>query len=103
MFSKDAAELKKIVYVGTKVTIFKGPYGPFGESLRTLKPGATGSDVYAVQKRLQELGYYTGWVDGKYGDGMLNAALRFQKENGLKQTKNLSTGFYKTLGVELFE
>ncbi len=39
MFNKDAAELKKTVYAGTKVTIIKGPYGPFGEGFRTLKPG----------------------------------------------------------------
>lgn len=103
MFNKDADELKKIVYVGTKVTIFKGPYGAFGESLRTLKPGAIGSDVYAVQKRLQELGYYNGWVDGKYGAGMQGAVSKFQKDNGLPQSKYINARFYKALGVELFE
>lgn len=103
MFNDDAAELKKTVYVGTKVTIIKGPYGPFGEGLRNLDPGDTGSDVYAVQKRLQELGYYNGWVDGKYGAGMQSAVSKFQKDNGLAQSKYIKAGFYKALGMELFE
>lgn len=103
MYNKDAAELKKTVHVGTPVTIFKGPYGPFGEGIRTIKPGDIGSDVYAIQKRLQKLGYYTGWVDGKYGNGMLNAVYKFQKDNGLTKTKYLHASFYRALGVEAFE
>ncbi len=103
MFNKDAAELKKTVYAGTKVTIIKGPYGAFGEGFRTLKPGAIGSDVYAVQKRLQELGYYNGWVDGKFGVGMQSAVSKFQKDKGLPQTKYINARFYNALGMELFE
>ncbi len=103
MFNKDAAELKKIVYAGTKVTIIKGPYGAFGEGFRTLKPGSIGSDVYAVQKRLQELGYYNDWVDGKFGAGMQGAVSKFQKDKGLPQSKYINARFYNALGMELFE
>ncbi len=34
----------------------------------TIHRGATGDEVRKIQKRLQELGYPTGKVDGKYGD-----------------------------------
>lgn len=103
MYNDDAAELKSYIPHGTKVTIVKGPYGPYGTGLRTLKPGDTGSDVYALQKELQELGYYTGWVDGKYGDGMKNAVKKFQKDNGITVTTTITLEFYEKIGIELFE
>lgn len=103
MFNDDAEELKKIVPSGTKVAIIKGPYGAFGIGFRTLKPGDVGSDVYAVQEKLKELGYYNNWVDGKYGTGMQRAVNKFQKDKGLTQTKYIRNEFYKALGIELFE
>ena len=36
-----------------------------------------------MQTRLQELGYYKGELDGRFGYGTYNAVLRFQKRNGL--------------------
>jgi len=103
MYNDDAAELKTIIPIGTKVTIIKGPYGPFGTGFRTLKPGDIGSDVYAIQEKLKELGYYDGWVDGKYGDGMLNAVNRFQQDYNISMSKYLTKEFYDALGIELFE
>lgn len=103
MYNKDAKELKNIVYIGTEVTITKGAYGPFGDGFRTLKPGDIGSDVYATQKMLQDLGYYNGWVDGKYGAAMSNAVNKFQKDKGLTQTKYITQEFYEALGINLFE
>lgn len=50
---------------------------------RTLRKGYTGSDVKVVQNRLQELGYYTGSIDGVYGTGTMAAVTAFQKANGL--------------------
>ena len=49
----------------------------------SLRVGATGSDVRALQKRLKELGYYTGSVDGDFGTGTENAVKAFQKQCGL--------------------
>lgn len=103
MYNEDAAELKKIVPIGTEVKIIKGPYGPFGEGFRTLKPGNVGSDVYAIQEKLKELGYYNNWVDGKYGTAMHSAVNKFQRDNGLSVTKYIRDEFYKKLGIELFE
>lgn len=48
-----------------------------------LKKGATGSRVTALQEQLKQLGYYTGKVDGSYGDGTVKAVKAFQSRNGL--------------------
>ena len=50
---------------------------------RTLRPGDEGEDVRNVQARLQELGYYTGTLDGKYGTGTTSAVFQFQLKNGI--------------------
>ena len=49
----------------------------------TCKPGDTGDAVKKVQKRLKNLGYYDGSIDGDYGNGTKNAVKAFQKRNGL--------------------
>ena len=49
----------------------------------TCGPGDTGSAVKKVQQRLKKLGYYTGSVDGDYGNGTKTAVKNFQKRNGL--------------------
>ena len=58
MNNKDAAELYKMIPVGTEVVIVDGIYGPFGKGFRNLKSGMYGSDVMAIQKRLKELGFF---------------------------------------------
>ncbi len=50
---------------------------------KTLKRRDRGENVLAMQTRLQELGYYTGTLDGRFGQGTYNAVLRFQKRNRL--------------------
>ena len=51
---------------------------------RSLQVGFTGSDaVRALQKRLKELGYYSGSVDGDFGKGTESAVKAFQRANGL--------------------
>ena len=50
---------------------------------RTLRKGYTGSDVLAVQTKLQALGYYTKSLDSVYGNGTMAAVSAFQKKNGL--------------------
>ena len=49
----------------------------------SLKKGSSGSDVKAVQRRLKNLGYYNGEIDGDYGDATVAAVRAFQKANGL--------------------
>lgn len=49
----------------------------------TLQEGSEGADVRSMQTKLKSLGYYTGTVDGSYGEGTKNAVKAFQKANGL--------------------
>lgn len=57
-----------------------------GTSYPTLKYGATGADVVALQKKLISLGYSCGsaGADGEFGAATLAAVKLFQKKNGLE-------------------
>ena len=48
-----------------------------------LKMSMRGERVESLQKRLQELGYYRGTVDGVFGSATFNAIYIFQRTNGL--------------------
>ena len=50
---------------------------------RRLRKDSEGPEVFWVQTRLAELGYYTGYVGGKMLDGTVKALKNFQKENGI--------------------
>ena len=51
---------------------------------KSLQRGFTGSEeVRALQRRLKQLGYYTGSADGDFGPGTEAAVKAFQKANGL--------------------
>lgn len=50
---------------------------------RTLSRGKKGEDVYMVQMRLTELGYYHGTVTGGYYGGTIAAVEAFQRDHGL--------------------
>ena len=49
----------------------------------TLKKGSSGTSVKNLQIKLKELGYYSGAVDGDYGNGTEKAVKKFQKAKGL--------------------
>jgi hypothetical protein len=49
----------------------------------TLKLGARGPRVIALQRALTRLGYYKGRIDGQYGPGTESALSRFQTVSGL--------------------
>ncbi|MBQ4074504.1 MAG: peptidoglycan-binding protein [Clostridia bacterium] len=50
----------------------------------SLKLGAKGEDVKTVQRRLKDLGFYKGSVDGDFGEGTESAVKRFQEQYGLE-------------------
>lgn len=50
---------------------------------RTLYRGRTGADVYMLQMRLAELGYYSGSITGGYYGGTIEAVKAFQRDFGL--------------------
>ncbi len=47
------------------------------------KIGSRGNEVRQIQKKLRELGYYKGSVDGIYGTGTQKAVRSFQKNCGI--------------------
>ena len=47
------------------------------------KLGSTGAEVTRVQKKLKELGYYSGAADGIYGNATKAAVKAFQKNCGI--------------------
>ena len=63
----------------------------------TCSVGDSGSAVKSVQKKLKELGFYSGKIDGDYGNGTKKAVLAFQKAHGLKQTGNVNSSTLKEL------
>ena len=50
----------------------------------TLRPGASGNEVKQMQQALKNQGYFTGVVDGYFGDATENAVKAFQRYNGLQ-------------------
>ena len=55
----------------------------YPDEYRTLYRGRKGEDVYMVQMRLAELGYYSGSVTGGYYGGTIAAVEAFQRDHGL--------------------
>ena len=49
----------------------------------SLKLGSQGDEVRNVQRKLRELGFYKGTVDGDFGEGTEKAVKAFQKQYGL--------------------
>ncbi len=103
MKNDEVAELYKIIPIGTKVTIVDGPYGPFGKGLRDLKSGMYGSDVLEIQKKLKELGFFTGTPNGKFGLVTEEAVQKYCKANDLYVRKIINIDLQKHMGFENFE
>ncbi len=55
----------------------------FPEYTGLLKRGVQSEAVYILQRRLTDLGYYTGTVTGGYYEGTIAAVKAFQKDHGL--------------------
>jgi hypothetical protein len=103
MRNRDVIELYDMVSYGTPVIIRNGPYGPFGMGFKTLSPGQRGADVLAVQKKLKELGYFTGYESGIYNDSLKTALHQFQRANGLPVENKVTRDDYKAMGFIEFD
>ena len=64
---------------GTYRTVTPAPDGDYV----TLQLGDQGPLVMRLQQALKNLGYYTGTVDGFYGEGTMSAVKAFQRVKGL--------------------
>ena len=51
-----------------------------------MKKNSKGEDVFWLQSKLKELGYYSGHIGGVYLDGTVKAVKAFQKDHGLEDT-----------------
>ncbi len=103
MANRDAEELYSIVKIGTSVAIVGGPYGPFNYGFRALMHGDRGADVQEIQKRLRQLGYYTGAIDGIFGNGLKTAIVKFYADNKLPKTDRVELWTYEKLNIVLMD
>lgn len=103
MHVKDSEELYAKVPNGTVVVIEGGPYGLLDYTLRPLQMGDRNGHVAAVQRRLSALGYHYGTADGIYGRGTAQAVQAARKALGLRASDDVDYGFYKAIGLILFE
>lgn len=103
MFNKDIEEVYKYVDCGTIVVIYGGPYNLSWYKFRVLEPGDRGADVLEAQRTLKESGYYSGQLDGVYGEKMKADVIKFRKDNKLKITHDIDEEMYNALGMNPFE
>lgn len=103
MFNSDVAELYSLVPVGTEVTIVNGSFGPFGRGFDEINPGDRGADVLAIQRRMRQLEYYNGPLDGIYEDDLKKAIHRFQRDNALTAQNTITKECWLKMGFREFE
>ena len=63
--------------------------------------GSRGDDVYRVQARLAQYGYYGGALDGVFGQATYDAVTWFQRRNGLNPDGVVGAATAAALGVSL--
>ena len=103
MDNNDVAELYKIIPIGTRVTIVDGVYGAFGRGFRDLKSGMYGADVMEIQKKLKELGFFSGNPNGKFEIETEKAVQKYCKANGIYSRKTIDVNLQKHMGFELID
>lgn len=76
------------------------PYSSYNNySYYTPTSGYNGSMVAAVQRRLSQLGYYRGVVDGVIGPQTRSAIAAFESRNGMPVDGTINRPLLNTLGV----
>lgn len=89
MLTENAKELADMVPLETPVRIVQENRPFFTRYL-----GDSGSEIWNSQIILYNLGYYNGEFDGKFGNQLRESIIKFQKENGLKETGSLNKKTY---------
>lgn len=103
MLNRDIEELYPMVPVGTPVVITSGHFGTLGSFRPRIEPGAKGSYVLEIQKRLSKLGYEHAGFDGVYGPGTERAIMQLQRDRGLPVTGIVDMLTYEALGLFVFD
>lgn len=60
------------------------PMLDFRATANLYRNGSVGPEVKQLQQRLKDLGYYSGEIDGQFGNGTKAAVMSFQSQNGLQ-------------------
>ena len=63
--------------------------------------GSRGEQVSQVQRKLKQWGYYSGAVDGVFGQATYDAVVSFQKKNGLRADGVVGSATAAAMGVSL--
>lgn len=61
--------------------------------------GCTGADVEKLQKKLQELDFYSGLIDGLFGQGVEQAVINFQDRQGFAPDGVVGVFVLEALGL----
>ena len=98
--------MKKIIFFSLAlIFILAAPLGVYlavnDVSSAQQTQALTVNENKAVQQKLKELGYYSGRVDGVYGQGTRNAVVAFQKANGLTADGVVGQNTARALGISL--
>jgi N-acetylmuramoyl-L-alanine amidase len=78
-------------YLGTRRALERIVFVP------SLGPGSAGASAYELDRRLYELHYTLGRVDGYYGQDDVDAVIAFQKLHGLPRTGSVDARFWREL------
>lgn len=81
---KTKAKIFKIITLSLILCLLFSVAGDAALGDRTLARGARGPEVKELQRKLNQLGYSVGAVDGIFGRKTEAAVQRFQKDRGLK-------------------
>lgn len=63
--------------------------------------GSRGEDVKTIQTKLKNWGYFSGKVDGVYGEDTYRGIMKFQQTHGIKQDGIVGGATAKKLGIDL--
>ncbi|MBQ7455166.1 MAG: spore cortex-lytic enzyme [Clostridia bacterium] len=72
-----------------------------GEANAAVAWGSRGDDVYRVQAKLQQYGYYSGPLDGVFGQATYDAVVWFQTRNRLAADGVVGPATAAALGITL--
>jgi hypothetical protein len=78
-------------YLGSRRTLQRIVFIP------SLRPGSAGASAFELDRRLHELHFALGRVDGYYGGDDVDAVIAFQKLHGLPRTGSVDTRFWREL------
>ena len=69
------------------------------KSVSLSKYGSKGSEVTTIQTKIKRWGYYTGTIDGVYGNQTVKAVKWFQQKNGLTADVIAGTKTLNAMGI----